>query len=128
MDDFMAALAPLDTDLLLFARRGRPLILTGDLNADLSALKAFLIALGLTFFSADRCPSWRRRRLDYVVFNRLVVERCCGIGDPLVCSWAAVAVAQRALGVGHSLLLHELLIPRVRGVPIGRVYLLESPM
>ena len=56
-----------------------------------------------------------------MVCNRLVVERCCGIGDPLVCSWAAVAVAQRALGVGHSLLLHELLIPRMHGVPIGRV-------
>lgn len=132
MDDFMAALATLETDLSPFARRGHPLILLGDFNVDLAldagercvALKAFLRALGLTFFSADRCPTWRHRRLDYVVCNRLVVDRCCGIGDPLVCPWAVVTVcteAQRALGVDHGLLLHELLLSHVHGVPVGRV-------
>ena len=132
MDDFMAALATLETDLSPFARRGHPLILLGDFNVDLAldagercvALKAFLRALGLTFFSADRCPTWRHRRLDYMVCNRLVVDRCCGIGDPLVCPWAVVTVcteAQRALGVDHGLLLHELLLSHVHGVPVGRV-------
>ena len=132
MDDFMAALATLETDLSPFARRGHPLILLGDFNVDLAldagercvALKAFLRALGLTFFSADRCPTWRHRRLDYVVCNRLVVDRCCGIGDPLVCPWAVVTIcteAQRALGVDHGLLLHEVLLSHVHGVPVGRV-------
>ena len=82
MDDFMAALATLETDLSPFARRGHPLILLGDFNVDLAldagercvALKAFLRALGLTFFSGDQCPTWRHRRYMWCVIAWSLID------------------------------------------------------
>ena len=125
VDDFLAALASLELCLRPSARKGHPILVLGDLNVDLcrgsgtrfTALHACLHGLGLVHFSSDLAPTWGTHRLDHVVCNRAVVERCAAFPLQEACQWAAVAIRsdlRDALSADHCLVLHELLLSTPR--------------
>ena len=52
-------------------------------------------------------------RLDHIVCNSNVVERCVSFSQQEVCPWAAIEVSgdlKRALSAEHYFILHELLL------------------
>lgn len=122
--DFHAALSSLEDCLRPFVRKSHPIVVLGDLNLDLcrgsgdrfTALHACLHHLGLVQFSSDSMPTWGARRVDHIVCNSLVLDRCLALSGHPACPWAGVEVRndlKQALGVDHGFLLHELLL---RGV------------
>eukprot|EP00438_Fugacium_kawagutii_P029219 Skav229554 [mRNA] locus=scaffold568:384338:388017:+ [translate_table: standard] len=61
----------------------------------------------LVHFSSDSVPTWGVRRLDHIVCNSLVLDRCSALSGHPACPWAGVEVRN---DLSHGFLLRELLL------------------
>ncbi len=100
-EDFEQACMDLQHDLRPYSMRRTPILLLGDMNAEIHPLEdaspravflhSVLLDLDLLHFSADGAPTWEERRIDHILYNTPFIRMSSTIG-PDTCPWALVHV------------------------------------